>query len=79
MAGQTLDIHGAINSDATSVEVNMLHGAAMIDPGDAVLHIKLLFDDGKIVMNSYMGKVWGKEERVSMPFKRGEAFDLRVR
>ncbi|PIO70034.1 galactoside-binding lectin [Teladorsagia circumcincta] len=79
MPGQTLDVHGAINSDATRVEVNLLHGASQIDPGEAVLHINLRFDEGKIVMNTYMGGAWGKEERESMPFKKGEAFDLRVR
>ncbi|PIO57344.1 galactoside-binding lectin [Teladorsagia circumcincta] len=79
MPGQTLDVHGAINTDATRVEVNLLHGASQIDPGEAVLHINLRFDEGKIVMNTYMGGAWGKEERESMPFKKGEAFDLRVR
>nr|CDJ84613.1 Galectin domain containing protein [Haemonchus contortus] len=79
MAGQTIDIHGAINEDANRVEVNLLHGASQIDPGQAALHVNLRFDEGKIVMNSYMGGQWGKEERESMPFKKGQKFDLRIR
>ncbi|VDL66575.1 unnamed protein product [Nippostrongylus brasiliensis] len=54
MAGQTLNIHGAINADANRVEINLLHGAAQIDPGQAVFHMNLRFDEGKIVMNSYV-------------------------
>ncbi|WKX99177.1 hypothetical protein Q1695_014227 [Nippostrongylus brasiliensis] len=79
MAGQTLNIHGAINADANRVEINLLHGAAQIDPGQAVFHMNLRFDEGKIVMNSYVEGAWGKEERESLPFKKGEKFDLRVR
>ncbi|KJH51352.1 galactoside-binding lectin [Dictyocaulus viviparus] len=78
-AGQTLNIHGKINADANRVEVNLLNGAGQIDPGQAVLHISLRFDEKKIVMNSFISGVWGKEERVSLPFKQGQQFDLRVR
>ncbi|KHJ83094.1 hypothetical protein OESDEN_17209 [Oesophagostomum dentatum] len=54
MPGQTIDIHGRINSDANRVEVNLLHGAAQIDPGQAVLHANFRFDEKKLVMNTYM-------------------------
>ncbi|KHJ85558.1 galactoside-binding lectin [Oesophagostomum dentatum] len=79
MPGQTIDIHGRINSDANRVEVNLLHGAAQIDPGQAVLHANFRFDEKKLVMNTYMDGTWGKEERESMPFKQGENYDLKMR
>ncbi|CAJ0599884.1 unnamed protein product [Cylicocyclus nassatus] len=78
-AGQTIDIHGRIDTDANRVEINLLYGAPLIDPGVCVLHINLRFDENKIVMNSYMSGAWGKEERVSMPYKQGEAYDLKIR
>ncbi|EYC09182.1 hypothetical protein Y032_0062g3400 [Ancylostoma ceylanicum] len=79
MPGQTLNIHGKINSDANRVEINLLHGAAQIDPGEAVLHVNIRMDEKKLVMNTYMGGAWGKEERESMPYKQGEKFDLKMR
>lgn len=79
-AGQTLIIHGKINQDATRFDVNLLHGAAQVGPqSDAVLHMSLRFDEGKIVFNTHEGGAWKKEERVSNPFKKGGDFDLRVR
>lgn len=33
----------------------------------------------KIVLNTFSNGEWGKEERKSNPFKRGEAFDIRIR
>lgn len=36
------------------VEVNLLHGAAQIDPGQAVLHVNIRMDEKKLVMNTYM-------------------------
>ncbi|CAJ0599886.1 unnamed protein product [Cylicocyclus nassatus] len=78
-AGQTLDIHGRINRDAYEVEINLLHDAPTIDPGQCVLNINLRFDEMKIVMNSYLNGEWGKEEGKSMPYKQGEAYDLKIR
>ncbi|VDK74904.1 unnamed protein product, partial [Cylicostephanus goldi] len=78
-AGQTLDIHGRINSDATSVEINLLQGAQQIGLGQCVLHINLRFVEKKIVMNTFINKEWGREERESMPYKPGEEYDLKIR
>ncbi|KAJ1347763.1 GLT [Parelaphostrongylus tenuis] len=78
-AGQTLSIKGNFNSDANRVEVNLLEGAAQIDPGQAALHLNLRFDEKKIVMNSFVSGAWGKEERESLPYKPGDPFELRIR
>jgi len=79
--GQTLFTHGNIPDGATRFEVNFLSGSPTIDPhvGDVVLHVSVRFDEGKIVFNTMKQGEWGKEERVSNPWKAGQPFDLRVR
>jgi hypothetical protein len=68
MPGQTLYMHGNINDGAQryflcepysiiqnfSFEVNLLSGTSTIDQhiGNAVLHISVRFDEGKIVLNT---------------------------
>ncbi|TKR80163.1 hypothetical protein L596_014283 [Steinernema carpocapsae] len=79
--GQTLNIHGFINSNASSAEVNLLSGTAEISPhvGQVALHVNLRFDEGKVILNTMSGGEWGKEKRVSNPFKAGDKFDLKIR
>jgi len=80
-AGQTLVIHGRVMPNAKRFEVNLLSGAPDIDNhmGSAPLHCSIRFDEKKIVLNTFQGGEWGKEERHSNPFKVGEPFDLRIR
>jgi hypothetical protein len=80
-AGQTLIVKGSVPPDATRFSVNLLSGTSVIDEhvGNVPLHVNVRFDEGKIVLNSMQTGQWGKEERHSNPFKKGEPFDLRVR
>lgn len=78
--GQTLVVHGIIDKEAKRFEINLLSGSAEIGPNSQViLHVSVRFDEGKIVLNSMERGTWGKEERVSNPFKAGQDFDLRIR
>ncbi|VDM43141.1 unnamed protein product [Toxocara canis] len=78
--GQTLVIHGTVNNDAKRFEVNLLSGSSEIGSNSQVmLHVSVRFDEGKVVFNSMENGTWGKEERVSNPFKPGQEFDLRIR
>lgn len=80
-AGQSLVIHGNVNPNAQRFEVNLLSECVEIDPhsGSVPLHISVRFDEGKIVLNSFLNAEWGKEERHSNPFHPNEKFDLRIR
>lgn len=78
--GQTLIIHGAVKPDAETFEVNLLSGSPEITTSRAtILHVKGRMKEGKLVYNTYENGKWGKEEKSSNPFKKGEDFDLRIR
>lgn len=79
--GQTLMIHGVVDKNCTSFQVNLLSGTGTIDlvHGKVVLHVDVRFSEKKVVMNSMENGTWGKEERVSNPFEQGKPFDLRIR
>ncbi|PAV86839.1 hypothetical protein WR25_04614 [Diploscapter pachys] len=63
--GQALSVRGNVPPDAKRAEVNLLSGGTEIGVNaQAVLHT----NEG-----------WGKEERESLPFKKGQKFDLRIR
>jgi len=76
-----LFIHGTINPNANEFQVNLLSGTPVIDPnrGATALHIDVRFGEGKFVFNSLEGGQWGKEERESIVFQKGQEFDLRIR
>ncbi|KAE9551370.1 hypothetical protein FO519_005424 [Halicephalobus sp. NKZ332] len=79
--GQTLFIHGRINDNANEFQVNLLSGTPTINPsqGAVGLHIDARFSEGKFVFNTLQGGQWGKEERESLVFQKGQEFDLRIR
>ena len=79
--GQTLFIHGRVNDNANGFQINLLAGTPVIDPsrGAAALHIDVRFGEGKFVFNTLESGNWGKEERESLAFQKGQEFDLRVR
>lgn len=79
IAGQSIHIHGNINEDANRVTINLLSGSPEVENGTAVLHCDFRFDEGKLVTNSFIDGVWGKEERESVVFKKGQAFDFKLR
>ncbi|VIO88441.1 Galactoside-binding lectin family protein [Brugia malayi] len=78
--GQTLVIHGSIENDASEFEVNLLNGSPNIESSKAtIFHIKVYFKENRLVYNTYENGKWGKEEKSSNPFKKGDNFDLRIR
>lgn len=80
VAGQTINLHGNVNADAKRAEVNLLSGGPEIGgAGQAFLHVSLRFDEGKLVLNSFLDGAWGKEDRHSLYLKPGNPYDLRIR
>ncbi|CAI4229159.1 unnamed protein product [Auanema sp. JU1783] len=78
-AGQTLNVHGTFNAEATRVTINLLQNGHEIPNCDAAFHMNIRFDEKKIVFNTLIGGTWGKEERESIPYKKGDKFDFRIR
>ena len=80
-AGQTLVVHGKVNSDAKSFQINLLDDSPEIDThiGSVPLHVSVRFDEGKIVLNTMQGGQWGKEERYSNKLEKGDEFEIRIR
>jgi len=77
--GQTLIIKGSTIEESQRFTVNLHSKSADFSGNDVPLHISVRFDEGKVVMNTFQNGEWGKEERKSNPFKKGEPFDLRIR
>ncbi|VDK73141.1 unnamed protein product [Onchocerca ochengi] len=77
--GQTLIIKGSTVDESQRFTVSLHCKAADFSGNDVPLHISVRFDEGKIVMNSFGNGEWGKEERKSIPFKKGTPFDIRIR
>jgi hypothetical protein len=59
--------------------VNLHTASADFSGNDVPLHISVRFDEGKLVFNTFSKGEWGKEERKSNPWKRGDDIDLRIR
>lgn len=80
-AGQTFVVQGDAIPHGQRFEVNFLDDCTEISPnmGSVPLHMSIRFDQDKIVLNSFLGAEWGKEERYANPFKAGEPFDIRIR
>jgi len=79
--GQSLVVHGNVHTSATRFEINLLNDCVEINPhsGTVPLHVSVRFDEGKVVLNSYQGAEWGKEERHSNPLSPDQPFDVRIR
>lgn len=72
-------VKGSTIEESQRFTVNLHCKSADFSGNDVPLHISVRFDEGKIVFNSLTNGEWGKEERKSIPFKRGEPFDIRIR
>ncbi|KAK6038942.1 galactoside-binding lectin [Cooperia oncophora] len=59
--------------------INLHSKSADFSGNDVPLHISVRFDEGKVVMNTFSNGEWGKEERKSLPIKKGDSFDIRIR
>ncbi|KAM3729017.1 Surfeit locus protein [Dirofilaria immitis] len=69
--GQTLIVHGTVQTDATEFEINLLNGSPNIETSNAtIFHMKAYFKENRIVYNTYENNKWGKEEKSSNPFKK---------
>uniref|UniRef100_A0A914XHZ1 Galectin n=1 Tax=Plectus sambesii TaxID=2011161 RepID=A0A914XHZ1_9BILA len=77
--GQTLIVQGKTFESAERFSINFHKDSADFSGVDIPLHLSIRFDEGKIVLNSLAAGEWGKEERKSIPFKKGAAFDIRIR
>uniref|UniRef100_A0A1I8B9E0 Galectin n=1 Tax=Meloidogyne hapla TaxID=6305 RepID=A0A1I8B9E0_MELHA len=77
--GQTLILKGKTAEDSVRFTINLHHASPDFSGNDVPLHISVRFDEGKIVYNTFAKGEWGKEERKSNPYKKGDDIDLRIR
>lgn len=77
--GQTLIIKGKTAEDSVRFTINLHNTSPDFSGNDVPLHISFRFDEGKIVFNTFSKGEWGKEERKSNPYKKGDDIDVRVR
>ncbi|PAV88466.1 hypothetical protein WR25_06035 [Diploscapter pachys] len=79
VSGQTLIVKGSTIDESQRFTINLHEKSADFSGNNVPLHISVRFDEGKIVLNSFINGEWGKEERKSNPIKKGDSFDIRVR
>uniref|UniRef100_A0A8R1Y7B3 Galectin n=1 Tax=Onchocerca volvulus TaxID=6282 RepID=A0A8R1Y7B3_ONCVO len=77
--GQTLIVKGKTLKDAKKLDVGLHRDSPDYSGGDIPLYISICFRKGKISFNTFSDNNWGKKEKQKVPFKRGKAFDLRIR
>uniref|UniRef100_A0A915BUF6 Galectin n=1 Tax=Parascaris univalens TaxID=6257 RepID=A0A915BUF6_PARUN len=77
--GQTLIIKGKTAEDSVRFTINLHNTSADFSGNDVPLHISVRFDEAKIVFNTFSKGEWGKEERKSNPYKKGDDIDIRIR
>ncbi|CAJ0958882.1 unnamed protein product, partial [Mesorhabditis belari] len=77
--GQTLIVKGKTGEDSVRFTINLHNSSADFSGNDVPLHISVRFDEGKIVFNTFSKGEWGKEERKSNPWKKGDDVDIRIR
>ncbi|KAJ1346517.1 Lectin, galactoside-binding, soluble [Parelaphostrongylus tenuis] len=59
--------------------IKSLNASAHCSGSDVLPNVTVRFDEGKIVCNSSAKSEWGKEERKSNPYKKGDDIDIRIR
>ncbi|PAV62466.1 hypothetical protein WR25_08585 isoform D [Diploscapter pachys] len=77
--GQTLIVKGKTGEDSVRFTINLHSTQADFSGHDVPLHVSVRFDEGKIVCNTFSKGEWGKEERKSNPWKKGDDIDIRIR
>ncbi|CAG9539500.1 unnamed protein product, partial [Cercopithifilaria johnstoni] len=77
--GQTLIIKGKTLNTAKKFDIGLHRNSTDYTGEDIPLHISVSFEKGKISFNTFSNNNWGKKEKLKLPFKKGNAFDLRIR
>ncbi|KAE9553103.1 hypothetical protein FO519_003692 [Halicephalobus sp. NKZ332] len=77
--GQSLILKGSTIEESQRFTVNLHSKTADFAGNDVPFHVSVRFDEGKVVFNTFSNGEWGKEEKKSIPIKKGEKFDLRIR
>lgn len=73
--GQTVTIKGLVHQEPTMpININFKDYG-----GQVPLHFSFRYDEKKVVMNTFVQNKWGDETRKSIPFEKGQPFDLRIR
>ncbi|VDD94779.1 unnamed protein product, partial [Enterobius vermicularis] len=75
--GQTLMIKGKTAEDSVRFTINLHNTSPDFSGNDVPLHMSFRFDEGKIIFNSYAKGEWGKEERKSNPYKKGDKKEIK--
>ncbi|MFH4973874.1 hypothetical protein AB6A40_000583 [Gnathostoma spinigerum] len=77
--GRILVVSGDTATNAKRFAINLTLDTPQNELSNIALHFNVRFDEKKIVMNSKQNGEWGKEERISNPYKPGGKFDIRIR
>ncbi|XP_036598862.1 galectin-7 [Trichosurus vulpecula] len=73
--GSVIRVRGTIPANGNRFYVNLLCSES--SAADTVLHCNPRLDSGEMVFNTFQDGAWGQEERSpSVPFHRGQSFDL---
>ncbi|XP_061452608.1 galectin-4 [Rhineura floridana] len=73
--GMSIYVQGTVPHHTKRFVVNFACGSN--DGDDIAFHFNPRFDGkDKIVLNTYQGRKWGKEEHHSMPFQKGQHFEI---
>lgn len=78
--GKKLIIRGTVLNSDGMFNINVQSGAAVQPRDDAPLHISIRISDRVVVLNSFEGGEWKREERhCGRPVRAGEGFELVVK
>jgi len=73
--GQSVVVRGVIEGERFDINLSSDNSGDKEVP----FHISTRLDEKKFVLNTLHGGQWGKEERHSSPYKKGDEFDIRIR
>uniref|UniRef100_A0A1Q3G4M2 Galectin n=1 Tax=Culex tarsalis TaxID=7177 RepID=A0A1Q3G4M2_CULTA len=80
LIGKKLHIRGQILASDGMFNINVQSGGALQPRDDTPLHISIRISDRVVVLNSFEGGEWQREERhTARPVAEGETFDLTIK
>ncbi|XP_072464411.1 galectin-7 [Notamacropus eugenii] len=75
--GSVIRVRGTVPANGNRFHVNLLCSEG--SGADTALHCNPRLDSGEMVFNAFQEGAWGREERSpSVPFQRGQPFDLLI-